>query len=100
MASGFGKTDVEKVAALARLRLTEDEKTVFAGQLADILHYADQVRELDTTAVAAAADLLDLRPFDRADAPRPSLPREEALSNAPEVDAAAGLFKVPRVLGG
>ncbi len=98
MPSGFSKTDVEKVAVLARLRLTDDEKTLFAGQLADILRYADQVRQLDTTEVATAGDLLDPQPFDRPDAARPSLPRDQALANAP--DAIAGLFKVPRVRGG
>ncbi|MGE5359755.1 MAG: Asp-tRNA(Asn)/Glu-tRNA(Gln) amidotransferase subunit GatC [Bacteroidales bacterium] len=100
MPGEFSKTDVEQVAILARLRLTDREKTLFAEQLARILRYADEVRELDTTGVAAAADLLDLRPFDRPDIVRPSLPREDALGNAPDASPATGLFKVPRVLGG
>ncbi len=100
MPSEFSKTDIEKVAVLARLRLTDDEKTLFAEQLARILEYADQVRELDTSAVASSSNALDLRPVDRPDIVTPSLPRDAALENAPDPAPAPGLFRVPRVLGG
>jgi aspartyl-tRNA(Asn)/glutamyl-tRNA(Gln) amidotransferase subunit C len=97
MAAEFTKTDVERVAELARLRLTDEETTTFAAQLADILGYADQVRSLDTAGVVATAHVLDQEPTDRADQVHPSLPLPDVLANAPE--AADGLFKVPRVIG-
>ncbi len=100
MPSEFSKTDVENVAVLARLRLTDDEKTLFAEQLARILTYADQVRELDTSTVSSSSDALGLSQVSRPDVVSPSLPREAVLENAPDPAPAAGLFRVPRVLGG
>jgi len=95
----FTKTDVERVASLARLALSDEEKAVFGGQLAEVLRYAEQVRALDTSGVAATAHLLTLETVDRADDERSSLPQAEALANAPDAWLPAGLFKVPRVLG-
>lgn len=83
---------------LARLELTDDERTRFATQLSAILAYADQVQQVDTSAVAAAAATADGSRM-RDDAPLPSLDREIVLAQAPGADRAAGLFKVPRVLG-
>ncbi len=92
--------EVERIARLARLELTDDEKQLFARQLADILAYAEQVQSLDTSGVPATAHVHpDLR-AERIDAPRPSLATSEALANAPDPAAEAGLFKVPRVIGG
>jgi aspartyl-tRNA(Asn)/glutamyl-tRNA(Gln) amidotransferase subunit C len=109
MPAEFTKTDIERVAALARLRLTEDEKRLFGQQLASILRYAEQVRELDTGGVAATSHVLspaepcsDVRgrhPADRPDEIRPSLPVADALANAP-AQAPGGLFTVPRVITG
>lgn len=96
----FTRADVERIANLARLALTDEEKTVFAGQLDRILQYARQVCELDTSGVAATSHVLDRQPADRPDAVRPSLSQSQALANAPEPALAEGLFKVPRVLGG
>ena len=100
MAAGFTKTDVERIANLARLALGDNEKTVFAEQLNDFLVYAEQVCELDTSGVAATSHVLDRLPADRADEMRPSLTQTEALGNAPDPATAEGLFRVPRVLGG
>ncbi len=100
MADGLTKTDVERVAALARLALTDEEKDLFARQLDSILQYARQVCELDTGGVEATSHVLERQPADRPDEVRPSLPVDAALANAPEPAAAEGLFKVPRVLGG
>jgi aspartyl-tRNA(Asn)/glutamyl-tRNA(Gln) amidotransferase subunit C len=100
MSSGFTKDDVERIANLARLALTDEEKTLFADQLGRILDYAQQVRELDTSGVAATSHVLERQPADRADEVRPSLDEAQALANAPEPAPADGLFKVPRVLGG
>src|SRR5688572_14082528 len=91
--------EVERIARLAHLELSEDEKSLFARQLADILAYAERVREVDTVGVAATAHVLAQHPALRPDKVTPSLPRPGALANAPDKDEEAGLFKVPRVLG-
>jgi len=90
--------DVERIAALAHLELTAEEKELFARQLADILAYAEQVQAVDTSGVPATAHVLAER-TERDDDPRPSLPRDEALANAPDAARDAGLFRVPRVIG-
>ncbi len=92
--------DVERIATLALLELTADEKQLFTRQLADILAYAEQLQAVDTSGVAATAHVLIEHPVERDDDPRPSLPVSEALANAPDADVEAGLFRVPRVIGG
>jgi aspartyl-tRNA(Asn)/glutamyl-tRNA(Gln) amidotransferase subunit C len=89
--------DVERIATLARLELTPDETVRFAQQLTAILAYADQVQQVDTSSVAARPPGADSRM--REDVPVPSLDRDVILSQAPAADRAAGLFKVPRVIG-
>ncbi len=98
--SEFTTADVDRIATLARLALTDEEKRLFARQLDSILDYVRQVRELDTSGIAATAHVLDRQPADRPDQVRPSLTETQALANAPEPAATEGLFKVPRVLGG
>lgn len=100
MPDEFTKTEVERLANLARLALTDEEKTLFAAQLDRILQYARQVCALDTSGVAATSHVLDRQPVERPDEVRPSLTETQALANAPEPALAEGLFKVPRVLGG
>jgi aspartyl-tRNA(Asn)/glutamyl-tRNA(Gln) amidotransferase subunit C len=100
MPEDLGRADVERVARLARLRLSDDEITRFAGQLARILAYADTVRQVDTTGVPPLSHpLADEEDHARDDRAVPSLPREDALAPAPGADRRAGFFKVPRVLG-
>jgi aspartyl-tRNA(Asn)/glutamyl-tRNA(Gln) amidotransferase subunit C len=99
MATVLSPADVDRIAALARLELTDDERTRFATQLSAILAYADQVQQVDTSAVDAAAGLAPAGSPMRDDEPRPSLDRDTVLSQAPAADRGAGLFKVPRVLG-
>jgi aspartyl-tRNA(Asn)/glutamyl-tRNA(Gln) amidotransferase subunit C len=95
----FTTEDVDRLAALARLELTGEEKALFARQLSAILAYAEQVQDVDTSGIPptshASASLAPLRE----DQPRPSVPRAEVLTQAPEADHQAGLFKVPRVFG-
>jgi aspartyl-tRNA(Asn)/glutamyl-tRNA(Gln) amidotransferase subunit C len=91
--------EVARIAHLARLALTAGELELFARQLAGILAYAEQLQQVDTSGVAPTSHPLDLTAAFRDDEVRGSLPREEALRAAPEADIAAGLFKVPRVLG-
>lgn len=92
--------DVERIAALAHLELTADEKQLFARQLAEILAYAEQVQAVDTTGVPATAHVHAGARTERDDEPRPSLPVAEAIANAPDANLDAGLFRVPRVIGG
>jgi aspartyl-tRNA(Asn)/glutamyl-tRNA(Gln) amidotransferase subunit C len=92
--------DVERIAALAMLELTAEEKQLFTTQLAGILAYAEQVQAVDTSGVAATAHVLADARVERQDEPRPSLPLDDAMANAPDADAEAGLFRVPRVIGG
>lgn len=89
--------EVERIATLARLALSDDEKTLYAVQLARILDFARQVAELEEEATEPAPAALDAAPAERSDTPRPSLERSQALTNAP--DASSGLFRVPKVLG-
>jgi aspartyl-tRNA(Asn)/glutamyl-tRNA(Gln) amidotransferase subunit C len=96
---GFTRDDVQRIAALARLELTGEEQDLFARQLGDILRYADEVRAVDTAGVPPTSHALAGHPAFREDGRRPSLPRDEALANAPDTDAGLGFFRVPRVLG-
>ena len=99
MSTDLSTEDVERVAALAHLELTDAEKQLFTRQLADILHYAEQIQSLDTTGVPATAHVNAVQ-HERDDELAGSLPVEEAIANAPDASADAGLFRVPRVIGG
>lgn len=80
------RIDVHHVAKLASLRLTEDEATRFAGELAAIVAYVAQLDALDTRDVPPTAHVqLDRMPL-RADEVTPCLPRAEALAQAPAVE--------------
>jgi aspartyl-tRNA(Asn)/glutamyl-tRNA(Gln) amidotransferase subunit C len=93
------REEVERVAALASLELTEAEIETFTRQLAEILEYARQVQQIDTAGVPPTSHGVAARPVDRPDEPRPSIGREEVLSAAPDPALQAGLFRVPRVIG-
>ncbi len=90
------KKDVEHVANLARLELSESEKEQFAGQLNAILKYAEKLNGLDTTGIEPTSHVLPLANVMREDKVRPSWPIEKVLLNAPEDED--GQFKVPPVL--
>jgi aspartyl-tRNA(Asn)/glutamyl-tRNA(Gln) amidotransferase subunit C len=98
MTDTFSRGDVERVAHLARLELNAEEKDLFARQLAGILAYAEQIQRVPTEGVEPTSHAGDAAML-RDDEVRPSLPREASLAAAPDADAAAGLFKVPRVIG-
>ena len=74
---------VDSVAALARLRLSEEEREEAQRDLARILDYVDTLRELDTDGAEPMSHVLPLQNVFRADAPAPSLSREDVLKNAP-----------------
>ena len=91
--------DVDRIAALARLALTDEERTLFASQLTAILGYADAVQSVDTSSVRDAGPSEAPLFRSRGDDPARSLDREKLIAQAPAADRAAGLFKVPRVIG-
>lgn len=90
--------DVEHVAALARLGLTDEEKERMRDQLSSILEHINALNELDTEAIPPTAQVLELRNVMRDDVVRPSLPREAVLQNAPR--QTEGFFEVHTPLGG
>ena len=90
------KEQVEHVAKLARLEVSEDEKAMFARQLSAILTYMDQLKEVDTEGVEPTATVLPTENVYREDAVKPSLTQERALAIAP--DQAESLFRVPKIL--
>ena len=94
---------VEHIAALARLQLSEDEKERYRQQLEAILEYAARLQELDTAGILptasvlpGAAGVLPGRSVLRPDEPRLGLDLEALLRNAPQAEA--GQFRVPPVL--
>jgi aspartyl-tRNA(Asn)/glutamyl-tRNA(Gln) amidotransferase subunit C len=91
------REEVERIARLAHLALSEDETGRFARQLGQILAYANQVQRVDTTGVPPTSHPLAPVAVERADEVAPSLDRPDALSGAPA--SADGLFEVPGVLG-
>jgi aspartyl-tRNA(Asn)/glutamyl-tRNA(Gln) amidotransferase subunit C len=93
----LSRQDVERVALLARLRFSEAELDVLTRQLGQIVNYVEQLGEPNTDGVEPMAHAIDLASVFRDDKPRPSLPREQALVNAPHADGEC--FLVPAVLG-
>ncbi len=92
----ISKKDVEHVARLARLRLTEEEKEKFGKQLNRILEYVEKLNELNTENVESTLPVVPLKNVLREDEIKPSLPVEDVLSNAP--DKKGKYFKVPRII--
>lgn len=88
--------DVLKVADLARLALTEKETELYTTQLTRILGYVEKLSELDTTGVEPTTYTVPLETALREDGVVKSLPPDEALRNAPEVER--GCFKVPKII--
>lgn len=90
------KQEVEHVAKLARLELSEQQKDMFTDQLSKILTYVEQLNELDTKGVDPTSHVLDINNVMREDVPGTSLTQERALANAP--DKAAGHYRVPKII--
>jgi aspartyl-tRNA(Asn)/glutamyl-tRNA(Gln) amidotransferase subunit C len=89
--------DVEKVALLARLRLSESELETMTGQLAEIVAYVDLLAEVDTEGVEPMAHAVEVANVFAEDRVAPSLPRDAALANAPRHNDRG--YLVPAVLG-
>jgi aspartyl-tRNA(Asn)/glutamyl-tRNA(Gln) amidotransferase subunit C len=90
------KQEVEHVARLARLELSEQEKETLTDQLSNILTYVEQLNELDTKGVEPTSHVLDINNVMRDDVPEASLPQDRALANGP--DKALGHYKVPKII--
>lgn len=88
--------EVEHIAELARLRLTEEEKERYREQLSAILDYAARLQAVDTAGIPPTSSVLPPRQALRPDQARPGLSRDALLANAP--DAQDGQFRVPPVL--
>lgn len=97
----ISEADIEKIALLAHLEITDEERRVFAPQIAEIVTYVEQLNEIDTSAVEPALGGLtpegEQTESSRPDEVQPSLGQKLALDQAP--DAASGYFRVPKVLG-
>ena len=89
------RKEVEHIAELAKIKLTEEEKELFRGQLERILDYFKKIDELDLEGFEPTTHVLDLSNVFRDDVVRESLPPEEVLANAPEKEDR--YFKAPRV---
>ena len=96
MAERISKAEVEKVAKLARLELSEAEIDEFTGQLGAILEYVEKMNELDTESVEPLAHCLPVHNVFRDDEVRESLGTERTLANAPQ--HSEEFFRVPRIL--
>lgn len=90
------KEDVKYIAALARIHLKDPEVERITTNLEDILHYVDQLKELDVSQVPPTSHVLPLKNVYRPDEVRPSLDQKEALGIA--VQQHNGAFKVPQVI--
>jgi len=88
--------EVELIAELAKLTLTDDEKRTFQEQLSAILDYAEMLQQVDTSGIPPTASALPLTNVMRADEVTLSLANEDALFNAPDADEAS--FRVRAVL--
>jgi aspartyl-tRNA(Asn)/glutamyl-tRNA(Gln) amidotransferase subunit C len=93
----ISRADVEKVALLSRLRLSESELDTMTAQLAQIVQYVDHLSEVDTEGVAPMAHAIEVQNVFRGDQVTPSLPRDDALANAPHRIEEG--YLVPAVLG-
>lgn len=96
----ISESDIEKIAQLAHLEITDDERRMFAPQMAEIVTYVEQLNEIDTAAVEPALGGLtpegERTESSRADEVQLSLGQTVALDQAP--DPASGHFRVPKVL--
>ena len=93
MGAVIDRDQVLHVARLARLELSDDEVDQMASELSGILEHVDRISELDLADVEPTSHVVALENVLRADEPRPSLERDQALANAP--DPVDGAFRVP-----
>lgn len=96
MSTQLSEDDVLKVASLSRLNLSETEIKTLGAQMGSVLKYIAMLDELDTDAIEPMAHAIEISNVFREDQLQDSLPREKALSNAPQTDGS--YFLVPAIL--
>ncbi|MFO7841003.1 MAG: Asp-tRNA(Asn)/Glu-tRNA(Gln) amidotransferase subunit GatC [Fidelibacterota bacterium] len=94
----ISREEVKHIASLARLKLSEEEITLYSRQLSDIITYVDKLKELNVDDVKTMSHVLDMVNVLREDKGLPSLSRKDVMKNAPSHDDEN--FKVPRVIKG
>jgi aspartyl-tRNA(Asn)/glutamyl-tRNA(Gln) amidotransferase subunit C len=87
---------IEHLSRLARVALTEEEKSRYGEQLDSILHYVEKLNELDTAGIEPTSHVISISNVMREDTLRPSLGREDALMNAP--DRTDTFYRVPKII--
>lgn len=92
----ISKKDVEHVAHLARLTLSDDELDTMTGQLDNILSYVEKLNELDTDSVKPTSHVFSISNAFREDAVKESLTQEQAVENGPQQNGE--MFQVPRII--
>jgi len=92
----ISKDIIEHVANLARLNLTEEEKSALASDMEQIISYVDKLNELDTSNVEPTNHVIPITNVFREDKAEASYPREKILANAPS--SQDGCFKVPKIV--
>lgn len=96
MSTGITKEQVEYVASLSRIRMTDEEKEKFTHQLSDILKYIGKLNELNVESIPPISQASISKNVFREDEPGASLSQEDALANAP--DRAMGHYRVPKII--
>lgn len=96
--AGITREEIQKVARLSRLALSDEEIDRYAHQLSDILNYAEALNKLDTSDVEPTSHSLSMTNVFRDDVPHTCLTPEEALANAPEAEDQS--FRVPTIIQG
>ncbi len=92
----LSREQVRHIAELAKLGITEEEAELFAGQLSEILEYAQMLNQLDTSAIPPTAQAIRMRSVTRRDEVKPSLSPDKILANAPQRQG--NCFKVKLIL--
>jgi len=90
------KIEIDHVALLARLALTEAEKERFGAQLKTIIEYIGKLNELDTSDIPPTSHVIEIQNVMREDIVQPSISKEKALSNAP--DRTEDFYRVPKII--
>lgn len=92
----LSEEEVQHIAWLARIKLSEEEKKLFTSQLNTIIEYFHIINEIDTEGVKPTLHILDLANVSREDTVKASMPVETALANAPNKEN--GYFKAPKIV--
>lgn len=87
---------VEKIARLARIKVTDEEKTKFSQELSDIMQWIEQLQDVDTDGVEPLTSVVDMTLYQREDKITDGNVQEKVLANAPETTE--GFFVVPKVV--